>query len=362
MSGRHADPFRGVSGAGANARARLLCLFVLAVLLPGAGSTLAQTAGEKHRQAAAALTKLGAAVKMSQEPDGTPFTYVSCYESSFGPKWKGTEADLNHLQGLTNLKILRIEWHGLTDVGLQHLKSLSTLKLLSLRGSARITDKGLGQLEGLTGLKELRLSGSLTTAAGLGRLSLKDLEMLEVSVTEFHLHKYPRLKTLYGSQVERIHATGAGSLQTLNLYHAPITDAGLADVRHLSKLKELDLVGCSKITHKGLAAIQGLGNLKTLDLREATAVTDAGLVHLKGLTRLEILRLGKTKITDAGLVHLKGLRSLLRLELDDTQVTDAGLEHLSGLSKLGYLGYFNTKLTPQGVQKLKKALPSLIHP
>jgi Leucine-rich repeat (LRR) protein len=333
-------------------------------LLLSAGPARAQTAKEKHRQAAVALAKLGATVKTYREPKGTAFTFVSCYGRSFGPVWKGTEADLKYLQGLTNLKSLYIEWSPLTDAGLQHLKRLRTLKILSIR-NAKITDKGLGQLKGLTGLRELHLSGTLTTAAGLNRLSLKRLELLDVSgnrVAEIHLHKYPKLTTLYMSHVKHIHAKDAGSLQTLSLFHAPISDAGLADVRHLTKLEKLSLLGCSKISDKGLAVIQGLGGLKRLDLRETTAITDAGLVRLKGLSKLEILNLGKTKITDAGLVHLKGLQSLLRLELDGTQVTDAGLKHLYGLSKLSFLSYLNTKLTPQGVQKLKKALPNLVHP
>jgi hypothetical protein len=49
-------------------------------------------------------------------------------------------------------------------------------------------------------------------------------------------------------------------------------------------------------------------------------LTDAGLAHLKGLSYLGQLDLRDTKVTDAGLVRLKGLNKLHRLLLNDTQV------------------------------------------
>src|SRR5262249_10913249 len=215
----------------------------------------------------------------------------------------------------------------------------TTLEVLSIR-SAKITDKGLAHLQGLTGLKGLSLGGTLVTADGLGKLQLKNLEVLEVSsspVTEIHVHKYPKLRTLGAGQVERIHAKDAGNLKELGFFHAPITDVGLADIQHLTKLEKLSLIGCGKITDKGLAGLKGLSNLKRLDLREMPGLTDAGLVHLKGLTKLEFLFLSNTKITDAGMVHLKNLKSLLRVELD------------------------NTPVTQQGVHMLKVSLPKLVH-
>jgi len=77
-----------------------------------------------------------------------------------------------------------------------------------------------------------------------------------------------------------------------------------------------------------------LTQLQTLDLSHSK-VTDAGLEHLKGLTRLQTLALSECmKVTDAGLERLKGLTQLQTLVLTRTQVTDAGLEHLKGLTQL----------------------------
>jgi Leucine-rich repeat (LRR) protein len=365
MIGTPAGRLCTASTARGNSKDRLLPVVVGAVLLLAAGPTAAQPAKEQHQQAVANLTKLGAKVVVDQDPDGTPCTWVFCYENSFGPKWKGDEADLKHLKGLNNLRLLRIRWGGLTDKGLQHLQGLTTLKTLDL-ADTKITDKGLKQLQALTGLESLNLSNTQVTAEGLRQLSLKNLQKLEVFVTpvsEIHLDDLPKLTFLGAgfSGVKSIHAKGVSVLRTLILGNTPVTDAGLADARNLKQLQELVLSG-PKFTDAGLASFQGLTTLKRVDLRDASQVTGAGLKHLGGLTELEILFLCNTGVTDAGLVHLRGLKKLIRLELDHTQVTDAGLEHLRELPKLVYVSLYATKVTPQGIQKLKQALPNLEHP
>ena len=59
-----------------------------------------------------------------------------------------------------------------------------------------------------------------------------------------------------------------------------------------------------------------------------TQITNAGLVQLKGMTKLEELLLFCPKVTDAGLVHLTGLTNLQELGLGSTKVTDAGVADL----------------------------------
>jgi hypothetical protein len=61
----------------------------------------------------------------------------------------------------------------------------------------------------------------------------------------------------------------------------------------------------------------------TIDLRGSRA-TDAGLENLKALSRLQTLNLLRTNITDAGLEHLTGLTELRYLGLSNTKVTAAG--------------------------------------
>ena len=109
-------------------------------------------------------------------------------------------------------------------------------------------------------------------------------------------------------------------------------EVGFDEKRPGKPLVDVFLDG-TKVTDAGLADLKGLTHLKELDLTD-TQVTDAVLADLKGLTRLQRLRLTATRVTDAGLADLKGLKRLTHLYLCDTGVTDAGLAHLKGLTEL----------------------------
>jgi hypothetical protein len=114
----------------------------------------------------------------------------------------------------------------------------------------------------------------------------------------------------------------------------------------------------TKLTDAGLAHLNELTRLRVLDLTD-TQVTDAGLAHLTGLKGLQRLHLTGTKVTDAGLAHLTNLKRLTHLYLCDTGVTDAGLAHLKRLTGLQRLDLIGTKVTEAGVADLRKALPKV---
>ena len=111
-----------------------------------------------------------------------------------------------------------------------------------------------------------------------------------------------------------------------------VTDAGLAHVAGLRKLKVLIMSGI-KLTDSGLTHIAGLKELESLTLAN-THVTDEGLAHLTGLSRLLVLELHKMPVRDAGLAHVARLSQLQELSLRETQVTDAGLARLAVLDRL----------------------------
>ncbi len=117
-------------------------------------------------------------------------------------------------------------------------------------------------------------------------------------------------------------------------------------------------LGGTALTDEGLAQVKALPKLVQLDLKD-TQITDAGLANLAGIATLNRLHLEKTKVTDAGLVHLKDLGNLEYLNLYGTAVTDAGLEHLKGLKNLKKLYLWQSQVTDAGVAKLKEALPGV---
>ena len=88
-------------------------------------------------------------------------------------------------------------------------------------------------------------------------------------------------------------------------FHNPATDAEMAHVGRLSRLRQL-YIRRSPVSDAGLAHLEGLTELTfTLEITE-TPVSDTGLAHLKGLTDLTDLNIACTGATDTGLgMHLE---------------------------------------------------------
>jgi hypothetical protein len=185
------------------------------------------------------------------------------------PGTESTDAALEHLTVFTELTDLRLGglWRpengqrNVTDAGLEHLKGLTNLRYLVACGT-KIGDAGLGHLKGLTNLRGLAITDTNVTDAGLK------------------------------------HLTGLTNVQGLFLNGTKITDAGLLHLKGMTKLNDLN-INDTKITDVGMEHLKGLTNLQTLNLR-GTEVTDAGLEHLKALSSLKKLVLYDTNVTDAG--------------------------------------------------------------
>ena len=71
---------------------------------------------------------------------------------------------------MTNLEILDLASHNVPNAGLEHLKGLTNLKILNLENNEGVSDLGLVQMRGLTNLRELNLNGTKATAAGIQEL------------------------------------------------------------------------------------------------------------------------------------------------------------------------------------------------
>jgi Leucine Rich repeat len=166
-----------------------------------------------------------------------------------------TDFGLVHIQGLTRLEYLEINWSadGVTDVGVACLKRLTNLKILTIQDT-RMTDQGVAHLGKLSRLESLMIDRNPITDEGLAKLrSLTRLKYLHVGGARVEEDKGVYIKTFRSDE---------------------ITDAGLV---HL----------------KGLTELRGLGI-------EGTGVTDQGLRHLEGLSKLTHLYIAGTRITDAG--------------------------------------------------------------
>jgi hypothetical protein len=117
----------------------------------------------------------------------------------------------------------------------------------------------------------------------------------------------------------------------INASHPSVSDAGLAYLRGLSRLRWLDL-SRTGVRGPGLAHLQGMNQLERLELLELP-LEDEDLIHLGGLTSLEVLTLSSDGITDDGLAHLSGLK-LRQLRLESPWISGAGLRHVGAMTGL----------------------------
>jgi len=131
-----------------------------------------------------------------------------------------------------------------------------------------------------------------------------------------------RIGRLGGLEKLLISGQGAGA----------VTDAGMAQLRNLTRLEVLWIQDCLAVTDAGLDHLRGLTRLRDLELIQ-TGIDGPGLKNLAGLTRLEDLSINRA-LEDDSLAHLAGLTSLTSLSLSGVSLTDDGLAHLRNLTNL----------------------------
>ena len=240
-------------------------------------------ADEAEDTAIAAIMKMGGKIIRDQKAPERSTIGVNL-EST-----KVTDAELEGLGAIVQLRKLWLNDTKVTGTGFKHLVALKQLKEL-YANRTKITNSGLKHLANLKQLEMLSLEGIGLTDEGLKTLAAFD------------------------------------RLQKLWLSDNPLTDTGIKEITALKQLNTLWL-SRSKLTDAGLKDLAALGNLKELGLSN-TQITDAGLKNLASLKQLQELNLFRNKVTDAGLKDLAVLTGLRKLELTGTDVTEAGLLEL----------------------------------
>jgi Leucine-rich repeat (LRR) protein len=154
-----------------------------------------------------------------------------------------------------------------------------------------VTDADMETLGQLVQLRRLWLDDTDVTDVGVEQIKnlhqLEDLSLRETKVTDSGLERLKRLN----------------ALRDLDLTSTRVTDAGLEHVRGFTKLEMLWLRQ-TNVTDVGLACLKGLDQLQGLYL-DGTRVSDAGLGNLTGLKHLDRVTLKGTRVTDAGAAKLQ---------------------------------------------------------
>lgn len=173
------------------------------------------------------------------------------------------------------------------------------------------------------------LGGSITTnpRGAVTGVSLRGSWVADTDLRE--LAKYPELSTL-----------------DLSLTH--ITDEGMAELKNLRNVTDLNLYYSEYVTDQGVAAIKDWKKLKHLNLH-GTKSSDTALEHIAGITSLESLDVGSTLMTDVGLERLETLTNLKSLTMGGNELGDAGLQALRQFPSLTYLDLSGRQGTDKNV-------------
>ncbi len=164
---------------------------------------------------------------------------------------------LDFLEGMENLEYLVLSQTAINDASLAHVKGLKKLQLLYLHtywGEGEVSDAGIENLKALTELRRVEIFGTRTTDAGLKHLSgLTNLEYLAIGSVEN--------KSAITDE-GLAHLAGLSKLNNLKIITSQVTDAGLEHIKKLSNLQSLELVK-TRITEAGIASLkEALPNCK----------------------------------------------------------------------------------------------------
>ena len=185
-------------------------------------------------------------------------------------------------------EVTRIDLAGtaVTDESLKPLAGLTNLAYLDV-SFTKVTHEGLKPLAGLKKLALIQLDDAQVTAAMLG--TLREMGML---------HTLPHA----AGAVRDVRPASDDEIVRLELYHIPLTDAGLKELAGLKNLADLRL--------------------------QAAQVTAAGLKELSRLPKLKTLFLLQMKLSRRELKEIANLKSLTTLGLYGTKYSPAALADL----------------------------------
>jgi Leucine-rich repeat (LRR) protein len=202
-----------------------------------------------------------------------------------------------------------------------------------------------------TAVRALRLDNTATNDAELEKICSQNPELVELTLGNTKI-----------TDAGLAHLRELKKLRKIRISKTAITDAGMSGLAKCETLEDVD-VSQTKIGDNGVRELRALPRLKNLNLY-LTLVTDQGLDSFRkedyrSATKIERLNLDKCPITDSGLAHLASLKSLAWLHLGGTAITDAGLTELAKLETLKEAIVTKTETTLEGVETLRRKRPDM---
>ncbi|MCL4796480.1 MAG: hypothetical protein KJZ84_18090 [Bryobacteraceae bacterium] len=259
--------------------------------------------------------------------------------------------------------ITAVEANGLmTDAVMEKIAGLDRVTRLSLGGSRELTDEGLRKLARMPQLEHLDVSGypgGKVTDAGLEVLRcLPNLRTFEMAWGKGISDKGVR-NLRYCELLERVNLmgspTGDGAIEALEgkarVRHLStgreVTDAGLRRLGGIPRFREaaeggepVGLLIDGPFTNEGLAGLRGLAGVNELDLFwHVKRMTAEGFAHLAEMANLMALGSDGELSSDRAMEHIARIPRLRRLRAQESVATEEGFCALSRSATLeGFWG------------------------
>lgn len=269
-------------------------------------------------------------------------------------------ASIAKLTGLEELCFVRLDTR-FTSAGIAHLEGLKDLKAVDF-GFQSIDDAGLRHLAGVPNLTTIKGSVQFTASTAKTLTSSRDLESLDVHLTDrdtlgavaslfaftsleelgiFGRPFYPGSPVRVSPSAENLVGLESLSrLKCLMLCSDEATDRDMASVGKLRQMESLTLYA-TRMTKGGLNQLSGLTNLQTLNVKSGLGLPESGGIdevplNLSAFTNLKTLSLFGLSLQDMDVTSIGDLRHLEWLSLNGT-FTENALSCLKDLSELKLL-------------------------
>jgi internalin A len=247
-----------------------------------------------------------------------------------------TDDDLEWVAQIKHVKELDLHGTQVSDAGLRCLRNSVYLTKLDLRNT-RVTDQALPDLLTMELLASLSVGGTSISYKALEELDAKLMyahfceEKTIVELGAAGIHVANSTRALEGDRARGCWIVYAGRV-VHNVYvgMGRPTTLTAPDVENLGHLDSLPTMKFHSVNmgQTGLAGLRPLANLKDLEILY-TNLSDSDLTSLAKQTQLESLKvIGCDAITDDGISHLKSLKNLKKLEIQCKRVSKKAIERL----------------------------------
>jgi hypothetical protein len=195
---------------------------------------------------------------------------------------------MSHIGAMPRLRMLMAQGTVASDAGFAALSRSQTIEYIWGRECPNLKGRGFAALAGMPSLKGLAVSCKKVDDVSLSALprfpALRGLMPMDVSDDGFlHVGRCEQLEDLWCMYCRKTGDTSTGNiagLSRLKTYYAgatKITDRSLEILGRMSSLQSIEFHECSRITNAGVALLAGLPRLREITVGGSPKVTREGM-------------------------------------------------------------------------------------